>query len=396
MNGLAKNMSPETNTAVNSNHAQPASRIGENPVSYLAQEYERWYQLLGTQPALVQRFLQAEARNLSQALIQPASQARFTLPDRVVIKIGGGRETSVPSEQREQLVGGLMDRLTRTGLSVALRQRLDELEAASNAAVAAAAGLLRYAISTALVYDLLPSGRSVRYQAAEGEEIPTIPVVDDRALESAITAQSDAIAEQTGDDTETGRGELIVPYVPAARRFFLPQWVAFDDEDRLLGKSTSEAEAHLAAMQRFVNILHTAIALAPYMAADEQYQQKRYGMLGQLVNQGRALARYLTREITATIQRRAAANDLNRGLSLSLPYFDDQTLEMKTHNFDVIPAGRIMFVPAFVVLAVRKELVKVEQDTRLNRSTRKHLSDVLRLLVDAFEESANKKNTARR
>lgn len=386
MNGLAENMSSETNTVVNTNHTQPASQNGVNPVSYLAQEYKRWSELLRTQPAHIQRLLKAEAYILSQALVQPASQARFTLPDRVVITNGGGRETPLPSEQREQLVGGLMDRLTRTGLNVALRQRLDELEAASNAAVAAAAGLLRYSISTALVYDLLPSGRIVRYQAAEGEEIPTIPVLDHRELESAITAQSDAIVEEIGDEPETGRGELIVPYVPAARRFFLPQWVALDDEDGLLVKSTLEAEAHLAAMQRFVSILHTAIALAPYMAADEQYQQKRYGMLGQLVNQGRALARYLTRGIIATIQRRAAANDLNRGLSLSLPYFDDQTLEMKTHNFDVIPAGRIMFVPAFVILAVRKELVKVEQDTRLNRSTRKHLLDVLCMLVDAFEK----------
>ena len=128
-----------------------------------------------------------------------------------------------------------------------------------------------------------------------------------------------------------------------------------------------------------------AVALAPYMVADEAYQQKRYGMLGQLVNQGRALACFQTREIIATIQRRAAANDLNRGLSLSLPYFDDQSLEMKFQSFDVIPAGRIMFIPGFVVLAARKEQVKVEQDTRLDRSTRKHLLAELRMMEAAFQ-----------
>ena len=102
-----------------------------------------------------------------------------------------------------------------------------------------------------------------------------------------------------------GRGELLVPYVPAARRFYLPQWVAFDEEDRLLVKSSNEAEAHVASMQRFLAMLHAAVALAPYIVADEEYQQKRYGMLGQLVNQGRALARYETGEIIRTIQQRA-------------------------------------------------------------------------------------------
>jgi hypothetical protein len=239
-----------------------------------------------------------------------------------------------------------------------------------------------------LVHDLLPSGRSVRYMRAEGDEIPSIPVAEDMAG-SAITAATDAIVEEGIERGEDGRGELLVPYVPAARRFFLPQWVAFDDQDRLLVNSTAEAEAHLASMQRFIRILHTAVALAPYMLADETYQQKRYGMLGQLINQGRVLARFQTNEIIATIKHRAAANDLNRGLSLSLPYFDDQSLEMRSHDFDVIPAGRIMFIPAFVVLAAQKELAKVEQDTRLDRSTRRHLLNELRMLEAGFRPSTH-------
>jgi hypothetical protein len=136
-------------------------------------------------------------------------------------------------------------------------------------------------------------------------------------------------------------------------------------------------------MQRYVRTLHTAVSLAPYMLADDLPAQA-LRMLGQLVNQGRALARFETRQIIAAIQRRAAANDLNRGLSLSLPYFDDQDLEMKIHDFDIIPAGRIMFVPAFVVIAVRRELAKVEQDTRLDRATRNHLLAELRMLEEAF------------
>jgi hypothetical protein len=72
---------------------------------------------------------------------------------------------------------------------------------------------------------------------------------------------------------------------------------------------------------------------------------------------------------------------------LSLPYFDDQALKLKIHPFVVIPAGRIMFVPAFMVRAAREEAVKVAQDTRLSPSTRKHLLAELALLEHAFGTS---------
>jgi hypothetical protein len=175
-----------------------------------------------------------------------------------------------------------------------------------------------------------------------------------------------------------------VPFVPAARRFYLPQWVAFDGECHLLVNSVNEAESHLTSMQMYLSILHGAVSLAPYIVADPLYQQKRYGMLGQLVNQGRALAQYETMEMIQTIQRRSAAHDLNRGLSLSMPYFDDQDLQLRTHDFEVIPAGRIMFVPAFVVRAARQQKAMVTQDTRLSLSTRKYLLAELETLEKAF------------
>jgi hypothetical protein len=153
----------------------------------------------------------------------------------------------------------------------------------------------------------------------------------------------------------------------------------------LLVGSIPEAEAHVASMQRYLAVLHAAVGLAPYMVADDDYQAKRYGMLGQLVNQGRALARYETRDIIRIVKRRAEANDLNRGLTLSMPYFDDQDLEMRARDFEVIPTGRIMFVPAFVVRAARDEAAKVAQDTRLDPATRRHMVDELTLLEQAFE-----------
>jgi len=370
----------------------PASSDEDGSTSQLQLEFETQQALFQAQSPLVQRFLEAQARAIADALVQRLPQVRFSLPDRVIGeagRYGEPRTLTVPTEDREQMAGGLIDRLTRTDLRAAIRQRLSELEQSSHRAVAVSAHLIRHATATYMVRSMLPSGRSVTYVAGEGEEIATIPVTSDMEAQSAITATTDAVAlpdefsEQGA--AENGRGELIVPYVPAARRFYLPQWVAFDDQGHLLVNSANEAEAHVASMQRFLDILHAAVALAPYMVADEEYHQKRYGMLGQLVNQGRALAFYETNEIIRTIKRRAAAHDLNRGLSLSLPYFDDQELLKLTHNFEVIPGGRIMFVPAFVVRATREEQAKVAQDTRLSPSTRKHLLGELHTLGQAFE-----------
>ena len=244
-----------------------------------------------------------------------------------------------------------------------------------------------------MVHEMLPSGRTVIYQTGEDEEIPTFPVEDKHGLASAITQASDAIAEEAPESEK--RGDLQSPFVPDARRFYLPQWVAFDESCHLLVKSVSEAEAYLASMQPFLGVLHAAVSVAPYIVADPVYQQKRYGMLGQLVNQGRALAMFETQEMIQIIKQRAAAHDLNRGLSLSLPYFDDQALELRIHDFDVIPAGRIMFVPAFVVRASREEQAKVAQDTRLSPSTRKYLLIELSISKKLFSQHQNPDEASR-
>jgi len=356
-----------------------------NLVSQVRQEYQDAQRLFQAQTLLVQRYIESQAAALADASIQGMPQVRFMLPDRVTCLTGRSGETmtaTVPAEMREQMAGGLMDRLTGADLGATLRQRLLEMEQSSNQAVATSASLLRYALVEHMVYNVLPSGRSVTYEVEEGDEIPSRPAGAPLEPESAITAQTDAIAEE--GQAEEGRGELLVPYVPAARKFYLPQWVAFDAEGRLLASTINEAEAHIASMQRYLGVLHAAVGMAPYIVADDEYQRKRYGILGQLVNQGRAFARHQVGEIIRTIWKRARAQDLNRGLSLSLPYFNDQELKIEMHRFEVIPAGRIMFVPAFVVRAAREQEAKVAQDTRLSPSTRRHLLAELRELEQAF------------
>lgn len=355
-----------------------------SPASHLREEFNTKQALFNVQPGIVQRFIEAQASSIADALVGHRPQVKFTLPDRIVAElpqIDQPAPITVPAEQREQSVGGFRNRLARRDVKDELRHRLHELEQSPDHAISTSAGLLRYAAAVHMVHNMLPAGRTVEYRPDEGEDIPTIPVAD-MEPESAITQASDAIAEE--GNSEEGRGDLQVPFVPAARRFYLPQWVAFDDNGKLLVGGVQEAEAHIASMQRYIQILHIASSIAPYIIADEEYQRKRYGMLGQLINQGRALARYKTREIIETIKERAAAGSLNRGLSLSLPYFDDQELRLDILRFEVIPAGRIMFVPAFVVRAAREEAAKRVQDTRFNASTRKHMLAGLKMLEDAF------------
>jgi len=355
----------------------------------LVEECKRQQALFSAQPAIVQRFLEAQGKQIAEAIVEGDSQVHFSLPDRIVCTFENVDQpalVTIPQNQRAYLAGSFMNRLRKVELYKQLRHSLAELEQSPDRAVSVATSLLRHAAVMHMVHDLLPAGRTVAYKLADdGETIPFVPEDDALEPESAITAATDAIAEE--GKTEVGRGELLVPFVPYARKFFLLQWVAFDGNGDLLVKSVEEAEAHIKSMQRFMEVLFLAVALSPYISADEEYAKKRYGMLGQLVNQGRALAIYQVKEIIAQIKGRAASGSLNRGLSLSLPYFDDQLLRVDITKFEVIPAGRIMFVPAFVVRAVRQEEVKVSQDTRFNPSTRKHLLHLLELLEKAFESA---------
>ncbi|HLO15352.1 MAG TPA: hypothetical protein VK206_11015 [Anaerolineales bacterium] len=351
-----------------------------NTVPYLQQEYANQKKLFENQPAIIQRFLEGQAQFIAEALVTKITHARFFLPDHVVTQFSqNGKSSTVTISEAERQIK------VRSFISGDVREplmhRLNELEKSADEGIAVSAGLLRYAASMYMIHNMLPAGRTVTYRAGDDEQIPTIPV-EDNLPESAITQASDAIAEE-GDMDD--RGEVQTPFIPAARKFFLPQWVAFDDQGKLLVGSVKEAEAHVQSIQRYVMILHRALSLTPYVSANEEYQHKRYGILGQLINQGRALANFKTNEIISEIKGRVEKQSLNRGLSITLPYFDDQTLVMEKSNIEIIPAGRIMFVPAFVVRAMRQEEVKVSQDTRLNQSTRKHLLHLLDLLEQAFE-----------
>lgn len=356
--------------------------LTESTTSQLRQEYQAYQRLFKAQSDLVQQFLNHQAAVLADGIVNGVSPLHYSLPEHVLCLPAmdcTGVDEKIPAQDREHRVGSIIDRLTHPNLSLALSHQLSELEKSASLAISAGAGLTRYALATYMIYHLVPEGKPVVYAATEDDDTPNQPV---HAV-SELTINDFTGAPIEYEEVKNSR-QLVATNAAYARGFYLPQWVVFDDHNRLLAGNVEEAHAHINAMRRYLSILNSALGLAPYMVVDEAYQYKHYGILGQLVNQGRALASYQVDIICQTIKQRSATHRLDRGFSLSLPYFNDKTLAIEQHDFDVIPKGRVMFVPAFVVLAVRAEGLRIAQNLNLNRSTRRHLLQELIILEKAF------------
>ncbi len=368
--------------------SQAGTVVSIRSANHLLKEYETMQALYRAQTSPVQSFLQVQAKGIITALVDNLPSVDFWLPEQVAVEIPGRgllEPRVTPVETRYQSTRSLLGRLTHKSIHSLFRQRLTELEHSPDPAISTSAALLRHTAAVSMIYQLLPSGRPVSYVAAEGEDLPSIPLADSPLADTSGLERTVAVGAALEDSKAFAKENQSAPDMDFARRFYLPQWVAFNEDAKLMADSVKEAEAHVASMQRFMAILHTSVGLAPYIVADEEYQQKRYGILGQLVNQGRALARYQTEEIVRTIEGMAANRRLNRGLSLVLPFFDDQDLRVKEYRFEVIPPGRVMFVPAFIVIACQREQVLVSQNTRLGLSTRRHLLAELYIIERAFE-----------
>ncbi|NTV37974.1 MAG: hypothetical protein HGA82_02125, partial [Anaerolineales bacterium] len=248
----------------------------ENTVSQFAREYDQLTRLYEAQPSLTRHFLDQQAAALLSALDQNRGRLRFQLPDKVILE--GGESLDLSPAARLRMVGHLLKRESRLEKRALLIQLLNKMENGINPGLAVCAKLFRYALARTVVHHLLPDGRPVHYLPEADDDIPSIPA--NKAGPSAILAATDAVAE-LDRSTSDGNG-LQVPYVAAARRFYLPQWVAFDEKDELIVGSVQEAEAHIASLQKAVRLLQDAEAICPSIVADEVYQRKRTGLLGQL------------------------------------------------------------------------------------------------------------------
>jgi hypothetical protein len=311
--------------------------------SLIWQQYEAQQAMFYLQPASIQRQFETQAGQIAAQIVGEVSQIKFELPGQIAVSdpsASGAQLLQIPEREKKQIVGGWWRRVAHGGLIPALLQRFLELERSPDQAVSFCAGLLRHKTALYLVDQVL-------------------------------------LPRQLAISPEAGKG------VPA-KHFPLGQGEAFDEGGNLLANTIQGEELFFARMQAALKALQIASFLAPYITADEACQQKQSWVTGQLIERGQALALHLTVMIIEKIERRVQADDLNRGLSLSLPYFDDQNLEMKTWDFVIIPAGRIGFDRRFVVGAVLEEQTRVTRDNHLSHTTRHDLAMQLGMLERAF------------
>ena len=80
----------------------PNINNNDTPANQLHLEYERQNTLFDTQLPIIQRFLEAQARQIAEAYAERVQRVRFTLPDRV-IDTKGTNPMSVQQAIREQL-----------------------------------------------------------------------------------------------------------------------------------------------------------------------------------------------------------------------------------------------------------------------------------------------------
>lgn len=362
-----------------------AGRSMQGPEGFLREAYEAHRNRFAAQSAETREAVEVEARRLGDLLskTEPVWRVSFELPEHVAV--GPDKEVKpVPAERRIQHVGTWMDRLRGRAVRATLRHHLLELEQSSVRTVATSAKLIRHATAWWMVHRLTPLPALLANASGPSEAGPldlgsngTDGPGDSGGVKPSPALNEDAVWEAQAPVSLT-------PETIKNGSFSVPAWVAFDSQDNLLVDSPAQAESYLALLQDSLAALRAAISLAPYMVADEVYQSKRSGLLVELGDQGRALARYQTREIVSVLKRRTTGGQLNRGLKVSLPYYDDQALGLMLRTFEVIPAGRIMYVGALGVRAVQDEQAKVAQDTRLSSATRDHLLEELEMLLRAF------------
>jgi len=102
-----------------------------------------------------------------------------------------------------------------------------------------------------------------------------------------------------------------------------------------------------------------------------KFEKKRYGMLGQLVNQAGPWLAINQRNYPHHPRNAPKRKASTRRSQFKLPYSYDQDFKINTHNFVTYSAGRIMFVPALWCALLLKNS-EIAQDTRFSHSTRTH------------------------
>jgi hypothetical protein len=166
-----------------------------------------------------------------------------------------------------------------------------------------------------------------------------------------------------------------------------PQWKLIENGKPLFS-SPEQANQRIQAIETALQNLLSAMAIDPDIVEETAFRTRYTALIAQWTEQGRAYSEYLTREIISTIHQRENQHSLNRGLTIHLPYFDDQLFEIRYFDLEIVPAGRIAFQEVFLIQAVQKAKQRVMDDAKISLTTRQHLMSELELLENSFSDYA--------
>src|SRR6266542_1343656 len=85
----------------------------------LAEDYQRQQALFSAQPAIVQRYLETQGKQIAQAVVDGDSQINFSLPDRIVCTLENVDQpalVTIPQNQRTHSAGSFMNRFRKMEL----------------------------------------------------------------------------------------------------------------------------------------------------------------------------------------------------------------------------------------------------------------------------------------
>ncbi|MGB9639533.1 MAG: hypothetical protein ACPL3P_04800 [Anaerolineales bacterium] len=330
--------------------------------------------LLNAQPPHVRDFFSDQAWIIVKTIEEGKESLCFHFPDNLIIPSdpNGGmlQKASILPRYRTQKIAKRLHWKNHQDLVSRLIDRLDELERSTSIAVGLCAKLLRYLIAVRL-FNQLP------YPKADGEAQVIEAMVarnDFSLLENRYFGDNNAPASQISMGNKNN----------AKRTSFFPEWAAFDHQGVLLELSEAEINQRMQRLQDYIHQLFLILAIEPAMMDDGDFQACYWGMANQWRQQGKAFAHYQTLQIVRSIRKRVEDNSLNRGLSISLPYFDDQALEIRLFDFEVIPPGRILFDPNFMIDAVEISKQRVKDDISFDEITKENIISELDFLQKAF------------
>ncbi|MBX3081618.1 MAG: hypothetical protein KF716_08265 [Anaerolineae bacterium] len=297
----------------------------ESPADRLRQQYEqlRWgTQVLALQPAPLQAEIAQAAATIVLALLAPAYQFTLELPTEIITESSQVVRLTKPITIR---AGGLLHRIQRKTCEQELLKKLTALNEDRDPAIAQIANLVNYSATATILTGRIPAA-------------------------SVITAMR-----------------------------------AYDHKKQRLCKTDEEAEAIINRLTGYVEQLRIAEQLYPGWMASDLYTEKRSALLQQVTEQGAALAHAQTLDIIENLKQLWQRQSIGGGLTLFVPYMDEDSYHMRGYRVEVMPNARIPFRPDFVVSACRLAEQQVRQNRLFAQRTRWQLLTLLDLISQAFE-----------